>query len=164
MTAVIPSFEGPVVVRAADAETLGWAPVSVRLLADSSDTGGAISVIRTTMGEGADGARPHTHTKSAELFYILDGPAQVLTGNQVVTAGQGDLVVVPPNMAHAFAAAPGHGADLLIVIAPGVERFEYFRLLERLNKGEATVDDLLASQERYDNHFLDSPAWRAVRG
>jgi quercetin dioxygenase-like cupin family protein len=164
MTAVVPNFDGAVVVKAADAETMGWAPLSVRLLADSSDTGGAISVIRTTIGNGADGARPHTHSKSAELFYILDGQAQVLTGDQVVTAGQGDLVVVPPSMAHAFAAAPGHSADLLIVIAPGVERFGYFRLLERLNKGEATVDDLLASQEQYDNHFLDSPAWRAARG
>jgi quercetin dioxygenase-like cupin family protein len=164
MTAVIPRFDGAVVVKAADAEMLGWAPVSVRLLADSVDTGGAVSVIRTTIGEGADGARPHTHSKSAELFYILDGQAQVLTGDQVVTAGQGDLVVVPPNMAHAFAAAPGHVADLLIVIAPGVERFDYFRLLERLNNGEATVDDLLASQERFDNHFLESQAWQAVRG
>jgi hypothetical protein len=52
----------------------------------------------------------------------------------------------------------------LIVIAPGVERFDYFRLLERLNNGEATVDDLLASQERFDNHFLESQAWQAVRG
>jgi len=73
-------------------------------------------------------------------------------------------VVVPPNMAHAFGAAPGHAADCLILIAPGLERFGYFRLLERLSKGEATLADLMASQELYDNHFLDSSVWRAARG
>jgi hypothetical protein len=66
-------------------------------------------------------------------------------------------------MAHAFATPPGQAADFLIVLAPGIERFGYFRLIERLSKGEATLEDLLASQELYDNHFLDSAAWRAAR-
>jgi hypothetical protein len=26
-------------------------------------------------------------------------------------------------------------------------------------KGEATIDDLLATQELYDNHFVDGPDW-----
>lgn len=160
----VPTFEDAVLVREADAEILGMAPVTARLLADSDATGGALSVMRTALGEGANGALPHTHTKSAELFYVLDGEVQILTGEQVVSANRGDTAVVPPNMAHAFAAAPGHAAELLIVLAPGIERFGYFRLLERLARGDATVDDLLASQELYDNHFLESPAWRAARG
>jgi hypothetical protein len=60
---------------------------------------------------------PH-HADSAELFYMLDGTAQLLSGEQVVTAERGDLVVVPPGLAHAFAAAPGEDADILIVITP----------------------------------------------
>jgi quercetin dioxygenase-like cupin family protein len=163
MTMIVPSFDDAVVIREADAEVLGWAQLSARLLADSSATGGAFSVMRTTIGEGIEGARPHTHTRSAELFYVLDGELQILTGDRVVTAGKGDLVVVPPDMAHAFGTAPGHAADFLIVIAPGLERFGYFRLLERLSKGEATLEELMASQELYDNHFLDSPIWRAAR-
>jgi hypothetical protein len=50
----------------------------------------------------------------------------------VVRSGRGDLVVAPPSLAHAFAAAPGHDAELLVIIAPGVERFDYFRQLERI--------------------------------
>ena len=73
-------------------------------------------------------------------------------------------MVVPPDTAHAFATAPGRAADFLIVLVPGLERFGYFRLLERLARGEASVDDLLASQDVYDNHFLESPAWQAARG
>jgi len=81
----------------------------------------------------------------------------------VLTLQAGDLAVVPPAVAHAFAAPPAATADLLIVITPGVERFEYFRLLARFAQGQATLDDLLAVQDRFDNHFLDSPEWRAAR-
>ena len=163
MTMIVPSFDGAIVVREADAEVLGLAQLSTRLLADSDATGGALSIMRTTIGEGIEGARPHTHSKSAEFFYVLDGELQLLTGSQVITAGKGDLVAVPPNMAHAFATTPDHRADFLIVLAPGLERFEYFRLVERLSRGEATLEELLASQELYDNHFLDSPVWQASR-
>lgn len=164
MTLIVPSFDGAIVVREADAEVLGLAQLATRLLADSDATGGALSVMRTTIGQRTEGARPHTHSKSAELFYVLDGELQILTGEQVVNAGTGDLVVIPPNMAHAFATTSGHTAEVLIVQAPGLERFGYFRLAERFYKGEATLEDLMASQELYDNHFLDSPVWRAARG
>lgn len=163
MTMIVPSFDGAIVVREADAEVLGLTQLSTRLLADSDATGGALSVMRTTMGEGVEGARPHTHSKSAELFYILDGELQLLAGSQVLIARKGDLVIVPPTMAHAFATTPNHCADFLIVLAPGIERFGYFRLAERISRGEATLAELLASQDLYDNHFLESPVWRAAR-
>lgn len=158
----VPNFDDAVVVSGADAEIIGVPPVT-GLLADSDATGGALSVVRNALGEGANGAMPHTHTKSAELFYVLSGRVQILTGERVVTAEEGDMAVVPPNMAHAFGAATGHAAELLIVLAPGIERFGYFRLLERLSRGEATLDDLMASQDLYDNHFLDCPVWQAAR-
>src|SRR2546430_12208979 len=101
MTLIVPSFDDAIVVREADAEVLGMAQLSTRLLADSDVTGGALSVMRTTMGDGIEGARPRTHSKSAELFYVLDGQLQLLAGEKVITAGKGDLVVIPPNMAHA---------------------------------------------------------------
>ncbi|MBW8702523.1 hypothetical protein MBT84_23280 [Streptomyces sp. MBT84] len=163
MSLFVPQFDSSVIVRSADAEVVGRAPTTVRLLADSSATGGALSTQRVTLTRGADGARPHFHTRSAEMFYILDGTAQLLSGDRVVTAEQGDLVVVPPGAAHAFAAAPGQDADILIVITPGVERFEYFRHLERVGLGKVPPETLLEVQELYDNHFLSSEAWEGRR-
>src|SRR5256886_17590150 len=64
MTIIVPSFDDAIIVREADAEVLGLAQLSTRLLADSDATGGALSVMRTTMEEGIEGARPHTHSKS----------------------------------------------------------------------------------------------------
>lgn len=158
-----PGFPESVVVRQADAEVVGQAPTTVRLLADSSATGGALSTQRVTLTQGADGAAPHRHTGSAEMFFVLDGAAELLSGEDVITAGTGDLIVVPPGMPHAFAAVPGCDADLLIVITPGVERFEYFRHLRRVALGEVTRESLLEVQELYDNHFLRSPVWDARR-
>jgi quercetin dioxygenase-like cupin family protein len=119
--------------------------------------------VRVTLAEGADGARPHLHNNSAEMFYLLDGAAELLSGDDIVTVERGDLVIVPPGRPHAFAAAPGATADILIVIAPGVERFEYFRHIQRIRLGELTPESLLEVQERYDNHFLHSPAWEGRR-
>ncbi|WP_416979531.1 cupin domain-containing protein [Streptomyces sp. T028] len=163
MSLFVPRFHETVIVRDAEAEVIGGAPVGVKLLADSSATGGALSTVRVTLGEGADGARPHLHRNSAEMFYLLDGAAEVLSGDDVVTAERGDLVIVPPGRPHAFSAAPGSKADLLIVITPGVERFDYFRHLQRIRLGEATPESLLEVQELYDNHFLRSETWDGRR-
>jgi mannose-6-phosphate isomerase-like protein (cupin superfamily) len=163
MSLAHPLFDRSLVVRAADTETVGRAPTKVRLLVDSNATGGALSTVRVTLEKGANGARPHHHKGSAEMFYVLEGTVQVLSGSDIVTAEQGDLIVVPPHLAHAFAAARGKSADLLIVIAPGVERFEYFRQLERIAYGKEPPETLRDVQELYDTYFLSSPEWDAAR-
>lgn len=153
------------IVRSGEAEFIGadGYPTAIRLLADASNTNGALSTQRVTLGSGADGASPHLHKGSSELFFVVEGSAQILAGSDVTTLRDGDLAVVPPGTPHAFAAPPGSSADLLIVITPGVERFEYFRLTAQLALGKASLEDLLAAQDRFDNHFIDSPEWRAAR-
>ncbi|WP_293056543.1 cupin domain-containing protein [Mycobacterium sp.] len=94
---------------------------------------------------------------------VLGGELQVLTDDRIHLAREGDLLFVPPTITHAFAAPTGQSADVLIVLAPGVERFDYFRLLARLRDGHATIGELLDSQERFDNHFTDSAIWQQTR-
>ena len=66
--------------------------------------------------------------------------------------------------AQAQDAAPADSAaDILIVFTPGIERFEYFRMGERLRRGEVDPLEILRTQERFDNHFVDSPLWRSSR-
>jgi quercetin dioxygenase-like cupin family protein len=163
MSLIVPTFDDSVIVRSGEAEVVGRAPTTVHLLADSSAAGGALSTIQVSLIDGADGAKPHHHSGSAELFYVLDGTAQLLSGEHIVTADRGDLVIVPPNLAHAFGAAPDRNAEILIVIAPGVERFEYFRHLERIAYGKVPPESLLDVQELYDTYFQSSPAWEAAR-
>jgi mannose-6-phosphate isomerase-like protein (cupin superfamily) len=150
------------VIRAAYVERLALPANVTQLLVEGAATNGAFSVIRAALEPGADGARPHHHSKATELFFVLGGSVDILVGDDVVSAGAGDVAVVAPMAAHAFAnASATEPADLLIVFGPGIERFDYFRLLRDVVSGTATVADVLASQERFDNWFGDSPAWTA---
>jgi mannose-6-phosphate isomerase-like protein (cupin superfamily) len=153
----------PVLVRADDAETLGVTPTTIQLLIDGDPTSGAVSVARSKLGKGTDGPPPHYHAGSAEIFFIIEGRLHVLAGERVITVGEGDFLLVPPNTAHAFCTPADTGVDLLFIMS-GVERFEYFRLGDRVRQGNASPQELLDTQDRFDNHFLDSPAWRQFRG
>ncbi|WP_059010706.1 cupin domain-containing protein [Streptomyces specialis] len=151
----------PTVVRAANAEVVADGPSSlIGLLADLPE----VTVNRAGLRAGSPGAPPHFHTRATELFFVLGGSLQALTGEEVVTLGAGDLLVVPPRLPHAFAPAAGEEADLLVVFTPGMDRFDYYRLLERVHLGRAEVAELRATSERFDNHYVDSPAWRRARG
>jgi len=152
----------PVLVRAGQAEHLDL--IGHVLLADSSATAGALSSHRVALGRGADGAVPHRHDHSSELFYILDGAFDLLAGDSIVIARTGDLLVVPPGAAHAFAAHHDSAAEALIVATPGIERFDYFRHVVRRRDGSEPPEVLLGLQDRFDTHFLDSPAWQRARG
>ena len=155
------SLHRPVLVRADEAEHLD--SIGHVLLADSSTTGGALSSHRVALARGADGAVPHRHDTAAELFFILSGELDVLAGDDIITTGAGDLLVVPPGLAHAFGAHRGPAAEALIIITPGVERFDYFRHVVRLRAGTEPREILLAMQDQFDTHFVESAAWHGAR-
>ena len=147
-------------VRAAQAEVLDSDPASViTLLLDPEHTGGTLTSNRTLLKHGTDGAPPHLHTGSGELFFVLDGALEMLVGDELHTLRRGDALFVPPNTPHAFAPAEDRDADFLVVITPGKPRFDYYRLLDQVHRGEATWQDVGETQERYDNHYVDSPVW-----
>jgi quercetin dioxygenase-like cupin family protein len=151
----------PVLVRADEAERLD--SIGHVLLADSSTTHGALSSHRVALARGADGAVPHRHDKASELFFVLSGELDVLAGDDVLTAAAGDLLVVPPGLAHAFGAHRGSAAEALIVITPGIERFDYFRHVVRMRAGTEPREVLLGLQDRFDTHFVESAAWHSAR-
>ncbi|MFC4053505.1 cupin domain-containing protein [Actinomadura syzygii] len=150
----------PVLVRAEHAESLQDGATSlITLLADADATGGALTANKATLHKGSPGAPAHFHTKATEMFLVLDGSLRVLVDEEIVTLGKGDFLTVPPTVPHAFAPAPGQAAELLVVFTPGLQRFDYYRLLERVYQGEATVQDIRDSSQQYDNHYFESPVW-----
>ncbi|MFJ3765251.1 cupin domain-containing protein [Streptomyces sp. NPDC090082] len=143
------------IVRAEEAERIDLPHGGgFHLLADARHTGGALGANRLSLAEGAQGARPHFHARSTELFYVLEGAMRFTLDGGTTTVAAGGLVSVPPGTPHSFAAAPGSAAELLVVLTPGVDRFGYFRSLGHVQHGLETFDGLLAAQDRYDVHFL----------
>jgi quercetin dioxygenase-like cupin family protein len=155
----------PLLARRSTTEVLTGDPAgTIALIADSATTGGTHTVNRSTFATGADGAPPHFHTRASELFVVLAGRLQVLLGEEVHVLEKGDVLLVPPHVPHAFGAAPGAEADVLFVFTPGMDRFDYYRLLDRVHRGEADPAEIAASQDRFDNHYVESPLWRTTRG
>ncbi|MFF2996551.1 cupin domain-containing protein [Streptomyces sp. NPDC057950] len=144
------------VVQAGEAAGATLTNGAFELLAD----GGAVSASRLTLTAGADGAPPHHHKLSHELFYVLDGTMLFRLGDTLTTVSKGGLVVIPPGLPHVFGAAEGASADVVVVLSPGIERFGYFEQLAAISRGEAEFASLLPEQDRYDVHFEELPDWR----
>ncbi|SDT51552.1 Cupin domain-containing protein [Streptomyces sp. TLI_053] len=152
----------PILTRAATAETTSDPSSVMTLLADHGTDGSPVTSYRSTFAKGAVGAPAHFHTRASELFFVIGGQLQVLLDEKVETLESGDFLLVPPHTPHAFAAAPGSEADVLFVFTPGMPRFDYLRLLGRVMRGEASLQEIKDSSELYDNHYVDSPLWRAT--
>jgi mannose-6-phosphate isomerase-like protein (cupin superfamily) len=165
MVAPLLSAPVPVLVRSRDAEQLGFPDGStMALLADSDATGGVISIHRSVLAAGADGANPHHHTAVAEVIYVVGGRIEVLVGDEIVEAGEGDLAVVPPGVVHAFATLPDSGAELLIATTPGIERFSLWRRIQRVVTGREPAGTLVADQATsYDIYSDVRPQWDRAR-
>lgn len=152
-------------VRDADREIVSTAAGNkTGLVMDSDATGGAVSVLDIYLPRGADGAAPHFHTRSTELFYVVSGRLEILAGDHIEVLEPGDTLLVPQLMPHAFGATGDSDVNIFTVLSPGVQRFDYFRLLDRIVHGQADISELQAAQETYDNHFTESAVWRAGRG
>ncbi|MFD7450838.1 cupin domain-containing protein [Kitasatospora sp. NPDC059827] len=152
----------PVLARHSEAETCADPSATMTLLAETSPGEGGFTVYRSAFARGAVGAPAHFHTRATELFFVISGSLRVLVGEEVTVLNAGDFLAVPPHTPHAFAAAPGSEADVLFVFAPGMDRFDYLRLLGTVMRGETDPGAIAASAERFDNHYVDSPAWRAA--
>jgi quercetin dioxygenase-like cupin family protein len=152
----------PVLTRHSEAETCVDPSSVMTLLADSDSTADGFTSYRSTFAKGTVGAPAHFHTRATELFFVISGFLQVLVGEEVTVLEAGDFLAVPPHTPHAFAPAPGCEADVLFVFTPGMGRFDYLRLLGRVMRGEADATEIAASAKRFDNHYVDSPVWRAA--
>ena len=152
------------IVRSTTAERLADGPTStLTLLVDGEHTTGATTINRAHLAAGSPGAPAHRHENATETIFVISGSLDVLVDNTVHTLLAGDLVFLAAGTAHAFAPTPGLEADMLAIYTPGQERFAYYRMLEQLHLGEVTLADLQATSDRFDNHYVDSPAWRASR-
>ncbi|MFF8870228.1 cupin domain-containing protein [Streptomyces massasporeus] len=112
----------------------------------------------------------HVHTRSEELFYVLEGELDVLafeprirtpdhwqrwesaSGSRVVRATPGTVIAVPPGCPHAFANPTDAPAKMFFQASPPPDHERYFEeLLEILGGGgppdHAAIRELRA---RYD--------------
>ena len=69
-----------------------------------------------------DGAKPHYHKRSTELYYVLEGQGQVTVDGTSYSVSKGSIVHIPPGKVHS---AQGQ-MRVLVVGIPDVSEDDYF--------------------------------------
>ena len=91
---------------------------------DGGDAGGRLSLVEHPMSPRALAAPLHRHTLEDEYSYVLEGKMGALLGDDVLTAGPGELVFKPRGQWHTFWNAGDEPCRILEIISPaGFERF-----------------------------------------
>lgn len=103
--------------------------ISMRLLAASSDTGGAFALGEFSGGRGP-WTIPHTHRSCEESFLVLDGSFTFTVGQQAIAASAGSFLLVPRGERHTIHADAEQGRFLTLWTPGGLE--EMFIELSRL--------------------------------
>lgn len=69
-----------------------------------------------------DGAKPHYHKRSTELYYVVDGEGSVILDGVEESVRKGSLVHIPPGVVHA---ARGR-MRVLVIGVPDIADDDYF--------------------------------------
>jgi quercetin dioxygenase-like cupin family protein len=117
-------------------------------------TNGSVAVVEHTLAPRLLGAPLHRHTREDETSYVLEGVLTVQVGEEVTTAGPGEMIVKPRGLFHTFWNAGEQPLRFLEVISPG--GFEgYFAELARIVPADGPPDmgELVALATRYGMEF-----------
>ena len=115
------SNSGPVLVRhegrtARERSTCGWRD---RLISHEDVS---LSPAAWAHAVDIDGAKPHFHKRSTELYYVLDGGGTVTLDGEAHEVSRGSLVHIPPGVVH--------GADgrmrVLVIGIPDIADDDYY--------------------------------------
>jgi quercetin dioxygenase-like cupin family protein len=85
-----------------------------------------LSLIEFELEPGFAGPDPHTHDDHVDSFYVVDGEAEFVVGDEKLLLGPGSFVAAPPGVVHTFSGGPGR-SRLLNVHAPSVGFHDWLR-------------------------------------
>jgi len=94
-------------------------PDQVTVKAESASTGGGFSLIEYAMPPGVPGPPPHVHRKIREIWYVLAGDLEFLTGENTVRASTGAFLHIPPGVVHTFSNVGTTVAKWIGIFSPG---------------------------------------------
>jgi quercetin dioxygenase-like cupin family protein len=91
---------------------------SMVIHAVASETGGAFGIWDTFTPPG-QGPAPHTHTRETETFRVMRSTYRFWCGGAVFDAPVGTVVVLPPNVEHAWRNIGDEPGQMLGIVTPG---------------------------------------------
>lgn len=125
-----------------------------RVRVPAAMTNGSTTIVEHTLAAGTLGSPLHRHSREDETSYVLEGVLSVQVGDEVLSAGPGEIVVKPRGEFHAFWNAGEMPLRFLEVISPG--GFEaYFAELARIvpPNGPPDMGEISALGARFGLEF-----------
>jgi quercetin dioxygenase-like cupin family protein len=112
-----------VLVRPGEGEHVPRGPRSHRILAELPE----LEVIELRFGPDFEGVDAHTHDNQTDTFYVLDGEAEFLLGDETIRLGPGSYVAAPPGVVHGFRVAGDGELHMLNIHTPNTGFAERMR-------------------------------------
>jgi len=94
------------------------------------------------------GVPRHVHHNEDEWFYVLEGDYIAEIGDKRVQLKSGDSILGPREVPHAWAFVGETPGKLLIAFAPANKMEEYFRVIEKVRRGQYSTWDNPEDKER----------------
>jgi quercetin dioxygenase-like cupin family protein len=110
-----------------------------------------LAALESDLAPGGGFAYPHWHEDFDEVFYVLEGSIDYLTGEAWTTAPAGSIVFVPSGVVHAFRNSGSDPARHLVVVSPA----EGLELIEAL--AQRRPNEFHGVFERYGSHLVQDP-------
>jgi mannose-6-phosphate isomerase-like protein (cupin superfamily) len=123
--------------------------IGVRFMVDGETAAGGFSLVEHPMSARALAAPLHRHSYEDEYSYVVEGRMGALLGDQVLEAGQGDLVFKPRDEWHTFWNAGDEPCRILEIISPaGFEKY-FAEMVGLGGSGDLDPEARRALGERY---------------
>jgi mannose-6-phosphate isomerase-like protein (cupin superfamily) len=87
--------------------------------ADEAETGQRYCISEWWLEPHTLGPGAHSHDKNDDMFYVLEGTASILVGDEWIQASKGDFVLIPVNTMHDFKNETTGKVGLLNIFIPG---------------------------------------------
>jgi quercetin dioxygenase-like cupin family protein len=88
-----------------------------------------VAVFEVRADAGGPPIAPHVHPGHVESFYVLDGELELTVGDELVRAGPGAWVQIPPGVPHGRAEGSSAPMHVLNVNTPSCGTGAYLRAL-----------------------------------
>jgi mannose-6-phosphate isomerase-like protein (cupin superfamily) len=141
-----------VIHRPGEGERHAAGPAEVVIKATGDDTAGSFFLAENVIAAGFAGPPLHRHEKLLDMFYVLEGTLTLRLGDEILAAGPGTFVCVPPGLVHTFSNASDESVRFLNFNTPSGWEHYMRDLGEAARSGPLTPEAIGRVASRYDFH------------
>jgi mannose-6-phosphate isomerase-like protein (cupin superfamily) len=142
------------VVRPGEGERVGAGAIGMRILEDGSHTQHRLGLLAATLPPGPASPPQHVHHQHEEVFIVTAGTVRFTSGDEVVDAEAGTVVVVPIDVPHTFSNPFQQTAAFIGTFTPDLY-VQYFRDLSTLPVNEQGLLDPADVQRTMSHYATD---------